>query len=472
MRKWFTYLAVGAVVVTAALLVAWVIATGRLGFREDEILTAYQQGQAYGKLTIEYPLDGALFPPKIAPAAFRWKDGNPASDLWLVTFKFADGHRLSARSGAAEWTPSDDQWELFQRQSLEQPAEVTILGVDRADPTTILSAASISISTSRHEVGAPLFYREVNLPFNDAVKDPAAHIRWRFGDVASREPPAVVLEKLVVCGNCHSFSADGTILGMDVDYANDKGSYALAAVAHEIVLDDRKIITWSDYQREDGELTFGLLSQVSPDGRYVVSTVKDRSVFVPKDDLAFSQLFFPIRGILAVYDRQTKRFHALPGADDKRFVQSNPTWSPDGKYLVFARSRAYRLKHLESEGKVLLTQEECREFLEDGKTFLFDLYRIPFNEGRGGEPEPLAGASHNGMSNYFAKYSPDGKWIVFCKAKSFMLLQPDSELYMVPAAGGAARRMRCNMSRLNSWHSWSPNGRWLVFSSKLYGPYT
>jgi len=26
------------------------------------------------------------------------------------------------------------------------------------------------------------------------------------------------------------------------------------------------------------------------------------------------------------------------------------------------------------------------------------------------------------MSNYFAKYSPDGKWIVFCKAKSFMLL--------------------------------------------------
>ena len=39
------------------------------------------------------------------------------------------------------------------------------------------------------------------------------------------------------------------------------------------------------------------------------------------------------------------------------------------------------------------------------------------------------------MSNYFAKYSPDGNWIVFCKAKSFMLLQPDSELYIIPAAG-------------------------------------
>jgi tetratricopeptide (TPR) repeat protein len=25
---------------------------------------------------------------------------------------------------------------------------------------------------------------------------------------------------------------------------------------------------------------------------------------------------------------------------------------------------------------------------------------------------------------------------------------------------------------MNSWHSWSPNGRWLVFSSKTFGPYT
>ena len=58
------------------------------------------------------------------------------------------------------------------------------------------------------------------------------------------------------------------------------------------------IITWDDYRREDGQQTFGLLSQISPDGRYVLSTVKDRSVFVPRPDLAFSQLFFPLKGIL------------------------------------------------------------------------------------------------------------------------------------------------------------------------------
>ena len=91
---------------------------------------------------------------------------------------------------------------------------------------------------------------------------------------------------------------------------------------------------------------------------------------------------------------------------------------------------------------------------------------------RGGKAEPIEGASHNGKSNYFAKFSPDGKWIVFCKAENYMLLMPDSELYIIPAEGGEARRLRANTPRMNSWHSWSSNGRWLVFSSKANTAYT
>ncbi|MGZ4886931.1 MAG: tetratricopeptide repeat protein, partial [Candidatus Aminicenantales bacterium] len=41
-----------------------------------------------------------------------------------------------------------------------------------------------------------------------------------------------------------------------------------------------------------------------------------------------------------------------------------------------------------------------------------------------------------------------------------------------PLAGGAPRRMSCNLSPMNSWHSFSPNGRWLVFSSKAETPFT
>ncbi|MCX5784676.1 MAG: tetratricopeptide repeat protein, partial [Elusimicrobia bacterium] len=45
-------------------------------------------------------------------------------------------------------------------------------------------------------------------------------------------------------------------------------------------------------------------------------------------------------------------------------------------------------------------------------------------------------------------------------------------LYIMPAGGGGARKMQCNRALMNSWHSWSPNGKWLVFSSKANGPYT
>ncbi|MDH7502653.1 MAG: hypothetical protein QHJ82_08080, partial [Verrucomicrobiota bacterium] len=137
---------------------------------------------------------------------------------------------------------------------------------------------------------SPFFYREVNLPFKDAVKDPSK-IRWRFGSIDSGKPPPIVLENLPVCGNCHSFTRDGQFLAMDVDYANSKASYIITRTAPEMRLATSDIITWNDYRREDGRQTFGLLSQISPDGRYVPSTVKDRSVFVPRPDLAFSQLF-------------------------------------------------------------------------------------------------------------------------------------------------------------------------------------
>jgi tetratricopeptide (TPR) repeat protein len=217
-----------------------------------------------------------------------------------------------------------------------------------------------------------------------------------------------------------------------------------------------------------------LLSQISPDGRYVLSTVKDRSVFIPRPDLAFSQLFFPLQGIVAVYDRETKTFSSLPGADDPAFVQSNPTWSPDGKTVVFARTGAIHLKKSKDTASVMLTGEELEEFLKlkEGREFRYDLYRVPFNEGKGGTAEPVKGASANGRSNYFPKYSPDGRWIVFCEAANYMLLQPDSELFIIPAEGGEAKRLGCNLGRMNSWHSWSPDGHWLVFSSKAHSDYT
>jgi tetratricopeptide (TPR) repeat protein len=408
----------------------------------------------------------------MAPPTFTWNDPSGRCDTWLV---FLESEVMSADRRLC-WFHSTDgtaatDWEAFKAASVDKVSRAVVLGIQRNSPGDILACGEVGFSISRDPVEAPLFYREVNLPFLEAVKDPS-HIRWRFGAISSRETPRVVLEGLPVCGNCHSFSRDGSVLGMDVDYANNKGSYVITSVAEQMALKPGEIITWDSFRPEDNERTYGLLSQVSPDGRYVISTVKDKSVFVARPDLAYSQLFFPIKGILVVYDRLNRTFRELRGAEDPAFVQSNPTWSPDGNTILFTRAPAHKLKSGNAEERLLLTEEECAEFTSEGRPYLFDVYRLPFNQGEGGTAEPLEGASLNGWSNYFPRYSPDGKWIVFCRARSYMLLQPDSELFIIPAEGGEARRLSCNTSRMNSWHSWSPNSRWLAFSSKPNSAYT
>ena len=423
-----------------------------------------------GRLAISYPLDETLFPPEIVAPTFVWRDETEGVARWLVLVRLgAADEVLRFPTAEPRWRPSEEDWAGIKRRSEAHDAEVAIIGI--AAGGEVASSASVRIRTSTDPVGDSIFYREVPLPFLTAVQDPS-RIRWRFGSIDSQTAPPIVLENLPVCGNCHSFSGSGSVLGLDVDYGNDKGGYAILPVSSQMVMSDERIITWSDYQREDGELTFGLLSQVSPDGRYVISTVKDRAVFVATPGIEFSQLFFPIKGILVVYDTETRSYAPLPGADDPEYVQSNPTWSPDGKWIVFARTKAYRKDGIENASSILLDEKDVPEFVEEKKPFKFDLYRVPFNGGRGGKAEPIAGASHDGKSNFFAKFSPDGKWIVFCKAENYMLLMPDSELYIVPAEGGEARRLRANTRRMNSWHSFSSNGRWLVFSSKANTPYT
>jgi Tol biopolymer transport system component len=109
----------------------------------------------------------------------------------------------------------------------------------------------------------------------------------------------------------------------------------------------------------------------------------------------------------------------LPGADDPEYVHTSAFWSPDGKYLIFSRALArdpYPAGTLKPEYANDPNETQIQ----------YDLYKIPFNEGHGGEAVPVEGASGNGMSNNFPKVSPDGKWIVFVQNKNGLLMRPDS----------------------------------------------
>jgi tetratricopeptide (TPR) repeat protein len=439
--------------------------------RIEQQLKVIEAGGSGGSgLAVNYPENGTIFPPEFPAPLFSWADNSGSGMLWHIRIKSEkNGVICKASLSSGEWRPDSLTWEKIKSVSASEPVSFLVAGTRRGLHRSMISSARTSFSFSKDSVGASVFFRAVPLPFGYAVKH-VQEIEWYRGSISGGKPQKV-LENIPVCANCHSFSANGDI-AMDVDYANDKGSYIITQLNDTVALSLDKIITWSDYKREDGAPTYGLLSQISPNGRFVLSTVKDRSVFVPIDNLEYSQLFFPIKGIIAIYNRTSRKFTALPGASDKKFVQSNPNWSPDGNEILFTRTNSYMSSKIEKSESVLLDPEDVKEFTAKQKEFKFDLFRIPFNDGKGGTAVPLEGASGNRKSNYFGRYSPDGKWIVFCQADNFMLLQPDSKLYIMPSGGGTPRLMNCNNDKMNSWHSWSPNSKWLVFSSKERGPYT
>lgn len=442
-----------------------------IGCEEENIQDLYNSAKEVKKQKlITYPFDGSIFPMDIISPTIMWHN-NLENVAWTISISNTDSSiKYIYHTNSDHYRIPKKDWEKL-KEFPNDTIKIELFAHTKEKKFQSLAYDIVKILISPDKVDAPIFYRTVTLPFGYAVEH-LETIKWRLGYVSDELKPFTVLENMPVCGNCHSFSTDGKTMGMDVDYGNDKGSYALFDIEKEVNLTKDKIITWSDYKRGDGEQTFGLLSTISPNGRYAISTLKDRSVFVKVDNLEYSQLFFPIKGILVYYDRENKKYKALKGADDKKFVNSNPTWSPDGSYIVFARSKYYKLPEIEKSKKAILPPELAQDFVERKKLFKYDLYKLPFNDGLGGKPEPIPGASYNGKSNYFPKISPDGKWMIFTQAKSFMLLMPDSKLFIMPVDGGKPRKMNCNLSNMNSWHSWSPNGKWVVFSSKHFGPYT
>jgi tetratricopeptide (TPR) repeat protein len=482
------------------------------------------------KITIDYPLEGSVFPPEITPPTFLWRDAADSAKRWVVEVSFA-GHvgairlevsgqlmqpgELDPQAGGPNdltkltrqqavthtWIPDADTWEKIKRQSVKSPATITITGFARDNQQQPLSSGTVNISTSVDPVGAPIFYRDVPLMIWPRGQKGSIQplppfaiplIKWKLRNIS--EPQShTVMENLPTCGNCHSFSRDGKTLGMDLDGPkNDKGLYAIAPISKNMTIRNQDVIRWSSFQENPDARSsdpvvkrFGFMSQISPDGRYVVTSIgppglgnkhkdelpdfapglADRLYSMNFQGPPFNQVFYPTRGILAFYDRAEQKLRPLPGADDPRFVQTSAFWSPDGKYLIFSRATA-RDPYPENVAKA--------EYANDAKEtqIQYDLYKIPFNDGKGGKAEPVVGASNNGMSNNFPKVTPDGRWIVFVQNRNGLLMRPDSHLYIVPFAGGKARLMNCNTALMNSWHTFSPNGRWMAFSSKARSPYT
>jgi tetratricopeptide (TPR) repeat protein len=468
---------------------------------------------AKSSLTIDIPVNGTIYPPEIIPPQFAWRDSTPAT-VWRIEVVFGEHARSIKTWSNGElmqigpldngiegyvpptlsdeqkrmhtWRPDPKTWEEIKKHSVAQPATVLISGYASQKDHEPLSHAQAAIQTSADPVGAPIFYRDVPiiLPppeseqrgvIKPLPESALPKIKWNLRYISDTQSKTV-MTGVPTCANCHSFSSDGKVMGIDVDGpTNDKGLYALIPVKKVSTISNDYVIHWSAYSEEHSQKRFGFMSQVSPDGKYVVTSMEvpkangmrvvDRLYNGFYNNYGFGQVFYSTRGVLGWYSKESGKMAPLPGADDPNYVQASAFWSPDGKYLIFCRATA-RDPYPAGQPKSTYANDPNETQIQ------YDLYRIPFNGGKGGTPERIVGASENGMSNNFPKVSPDGKWIIFVQCKNGLLMRPDSKLYIVPFEGGVARPLQSNLPVMNSWHSFSPNGHWLVFSSKSPSLYT
>jgi hypothetical protein len=309
-------------------------------------------------IVIDYPEMGSVFPPEIVAPTFLWRDSSPAR-VWQIDIGFADGAStvhisvsgepltigeidprcvsatnklptLSSKQVAEHtWTPDAETWEMVKKHSVERPATIVIRGIESEATEPEVSKGLIVLATSKDHVEASIFYRDVPLMPSAGEKgivqplaQSALHlINWRLRDISKPESQ-IVMHDLHTCANCHSFSANGKWMGIDVDGpGNDKGLYAIVAVKPQSTIRNEDMVSWNADLRV-GQARVGFMSQISPDGQYVLSTFAGEGQTIPSSyfvrnftDYRFLQVFYPTRGILAVYNRATGRREPLPGAD-------------------------------------------------------------------------------------------------------------------------------------------------------------
>lgn len=130
-----------------------------------------------------------------------------------------------------------------------------------------------------------------------------------------------------------------------------------------------------------------------------------------------------------------------------------PAFSGDGRYLYYS------------------TSPHCSVPAEYEKVKC-SLCRIPFDArtGRFGEQvDTLLNGPALDKSFTLARPSYDGRWLMYCQSSrsNFPVCHKDADLWLIDLQTGRARSLdEANSDDTESYHNWSSDSHWFVFSSK------
>ncbi len=245
------------------------------------------------------------------------------------------------------------------------------------------------------------------------------------------------------CANCHSFNNHDPDRFLIHIRGSRGGTYFVEG--DQLTRTDPKI---------DGMPGGATYPSWHPDGRYVAfSSNQVRQSFYSLPGKVVE--VYDLISSLVLYDRDANETTSITD-DIASHLYTFPSWSPDGRYLYF--SMAPRI--IDSSNPQLSQIENTH----------YDIARKPFDpQTRSfGETEVVFNASELNKSASFPRVSPDGRFLVMTVANygTFPIWHREADLYSLDLATGEYQRMALNSGETESYHSWSSNGRWLVFSSR------
>jgi hypothetical protein len=161
---------------------------------------------------------------------------------------------------------------------------------------------------------------------------------------------------------------------------------------------------------------------------------------------------------LVVYNIPTNILTTSSQIADPKRMENWPAWSPDGKYLYFCS--APKLSTYEDVEGQDLAYREIR----------YDLMRVSFDKKTGDWENlecVLSGSKIGGSINQ-PRISPDGRFVLFTVSEygNFPIYLSNADLYILELSTKRTKKLDLNSEYIESFHAWSSNGRWIVFSSK------
>ncbi len=367
---------------------------------------------------------GVTVPPNIAPLNFKIQEPGVA---YRVSLRSSKGTPITLVSSRPAVRIPPKAWSALLRANPGEPLFWDV-AVQTASSQWV-SFATVTNAIAREEIDPWLAYRRLQPIFNYYK-----HLGIYQRNLESFDQK-VILEKDSFgegCLNCHT----------PMDRRPDTFGFHIRAFEGK-----SPMIMVRSNQVARVDKTMGYLAW-HPAGHFLAfSANKYALLFHTRGE---TQDVFDSNSDLGIYDLDANTFGFPPAIAATNQNETWPTWSPDGKFLYFSSAAPQPVEKL----------REVR----------YDLVRAGFDPQtrQWGQREVMISAAETGLSACQPKVSPDGRFLLvtLCKYGSFPIHQTNSDLAVMELATRKFRRLEINSGYADTWHSWSGNSRWLVFSSK------